>query len=209
MDWHVAKRMSLNDRWVAYLSADEGAIFLHAVKTEDIWTKFADNPISLLETIDSFTDARSSLNNIGSATIQLASFRIRAMMTEQLLAKLYGLERVSALIDPDEDNDLIILQPSTSTMDAVASDTAQPSSNDPESIPDPKPTSSDESQPSIPTENANHSEDGPDQDQQDLEGKDQPDLDEHLPDIIPVDDMYYSLEYDIEAIRLANESQVR
>ncbi|KAJ3409100.1 Transcriptional activator spt7 [Chytridiales sp. JEL 0842] len=205
MDWAIAKRMAINGRWTAYLSPDEGRIFLQAIGNESSWNAFLQNPSSLADPSDSWSSFPPSAfpsEHSSAAAIQLASFRIRAMLSEQLMFKLYGSEWVSAVINPQEDDDMIILQHSNADLD---------SSQDP-------PTTTRElngadAEPSVETNQNVHQGDQPaivtaksDQEGDATTSSGEVPTGDTFATVVPIDDMYYSLEYDLEAIRLANEA---
>ncbi|TPX67737.1 hypothetical protein SpCBS45565_g03643 [Spizellomyces sp. 'palustris'] len=181
----IAQSLLLNDRWKLWLSPEEGLVFINAAKGQEKWTQFMKGPQvsadgAKEDPVHSQGGSCSGGGSVSSSTI--ANFRIREMIFEQLIPELYPDRKdfTTALVERDSINDILLANAlkSLSNGNGVRKQTDVDDEYD---------------------ENSDVGSDG-DQQRQKMpafgtltEGVD-------VKMDIPIDDVYYSYDYDVEAM---------
>ncbi|KAH6567237.1 hypothetical protein BASA60_009134 [Batrachochytrium salamandrivorans] len=200
----IAQQLLRNSRWRLYLTQEEGAVFELAASDHLLWTSMMHNPLSCFDrpefkVLGYFCeDEDSDEGHMGarsSSQQTVIAFRIRSMLFEQLLPNMYGASVTTAIVtEPSsssrkliEKEDAVMKDAFTEEDGAVVpmSGPAIASSTDSTLLPNSLPQSKSYG------DSLEHV---------------KIDVDKTLTcnydvsDLIPIDDMYYSLEYDAELL---------
>ncbi|XJO77614.1 hypothetical protein BDV3_002171 [Batrachochytrium dendrobatidis] len=185
----IAQQLLINKRWGLYLTKEEGAVFELAARNHTIWTALVRDPLSCFEqpefkALGFFCDEDEDPAQVltGSMSQQMIIvFRIRTMLFEQLLPSLYGTSVTTALATA---SDTTCTAPETNSKAGVIEDSSVVSMG---SKMDACRNLTQDIKDTFAHTDLNRS--LSDQDTNDVA------------DLIPIDDMYYSLEYDAELLK--------
>ncbi|KND01485.1 uncharacterized protein SPPG_03286 [Spizellomyces punctatus DAOM BR117] len=181
----IAQSLLLNDRWKLWLSPEEGIVFINAAKDQAKWTEFMKGPQVSADGAKEEPEHSQGGSRFGGASVSsstIANFRIREMIFEQLIPELYPDRKdfTTALVDRDSINDILL----ANTLKSLSNGNGIRKQTD------------------VDDEYDENSDVGSDGDQQRQKVPAFSTLTEEV-DVkmdIPIDDMYYSYDYDVEAM---------